>query len=465
MATASPTTTTVNLCRLTVRAPDTTFELAVPVDVQVMDLLPTIVGYAGDNLDEAGLGHSGWVLQRLGEDPLDEESTPDALGLRDGEALYLRPRQEALPPIHFDDLVDSVATTLRERRDTWRPELSRRMLIASLLVLLGTGLALLALPGPAVLRAAVAGFTGAILLAGAASASRAMGDAVAGTALGAAAIPFAAMAGALVPPSSVGTDLFGARLLAGAAAAAGAAALALAVVGASAPLFIGAGVAAVLTAIEGTVMLGFGAPLGHAAALVSVITVFIGVFVPATAFRMSGLRLPPLPGNADQLQEGIEPHEAGNVLRRSAVVDQYATAFYLAIGAVATAGLTGMLRDPGRPGYALMAALSTLGVLHGSRLGGVWPRLALTLPGLYGWTLLALRLGAGLTPGGRLLEFAVLVAVAGGLTLASWTIPGRRMLPHWGHAANLLHSLAAVSLLPLALWVFGLYHYLRGLGG
>ncbi|MFD8723537.1 type VII secretion integral membrane protein EccD [Streptomyces sp. NPDC059629] len=448
-----------------IRAPDTAFDLAVPSDVQIMDLLPSIVQFAGTDLDETGLQHSGWVLQRLGEPPLDEESTPDALGLHDGDALYLRPRDDTLPPIHFDDLVDSVAGALQDRPDTWRPEFSRRMLIAAVLLFLGVGLTLLALSGPRELRCAVAAGTGVLLLAAAASASRAMGDAITGTALGAAAMPFMAMAAALVPPPTVGGDLFGARLLAAGAAAAGTGALALAVVGASAPLFIGTGMAAFLIAVEGLVMLVFGARLSQAAALVSVCTFFFGALVPAVAFRLSGLRLPPLPSNADQLQEGIESHDAENVLKRSVIVNQYTTAFYLSSGVVAMAGLTGMLRDPGLPGCLLMAALGALGVLHGSRLGGLWPRLALTIPGLYAWTLLGLLIGVELGPVGRLAEFAAIVVVAGGLALASWTVPGRRMLPHWAHVANLLHSLAAVSLLPLALWVFGVFGFLRGLGG
>jgi hypothetical protein len=37
------------------------------------------------------------------------------------------------------------------------------------------------------------------------------------------------------------------------------------------------------------------------------------------------------------------------------------------------------------------------------------------------------------------------------------------MLPHWGHAANLAHTLVAISVLPLVLVVFGVYHTLRGL--
>ena len=49
----------------------------------VADLLPTVIGYGGDDLEETGLEHGGWVLQRLGGPPLDPESTLDSLGLRD----------------------------------------------------------------------------------------------------------------------------------------------------------------------------------------------------------------------------------------------------------------------------------------------------------------------------------------------------------------------------------------------
>jgi type VII secretion integral membrane protein EccD len=268
-----------------------------------------------------------------------------------------------------------------------------------------------------------------------------------------------------VPAPTAGDDIFGARLLAAGTAAAGAAAVALAVTGIAAPLYVGAGVATLLTAVEGLVMVGFGSRLSHAAALVSVCAFFLGAFIPTLAFRLSGLHLPPPPSNADQLQEDIEPHEADNVLRRSTIVNQYTTAFYLSLGAVAAAALTGMLRDPGLPGDLLIGALGTLGILHGSRLGGLWPRLSLTLPGLYAWALLSLRIGAGLGSAGRLVEFGALVVVAAGLAVASWSAPGRRMLPHWAHATNVLHSLSAVSLLPLSLWALGFFGHLRGLGG
>ncbi|MGW1230593.1 EsaB/YukD family protein, partial [Streptomyces sp. NPDC002530] len=135
------------LCRLTVRTPERLIDLAVPADVPVADLLPILLDHAGDGLAEKGIEHGGWVLQRLGEKPLDEESTPEALSLRDGETLLLRPRNDALPAIHFDDLVDGVSTTMRERPHGWAARTSRWLLRGAAVVLLAAGLLVPALPG------------------------------------------------------------------------------------------------------------------------------------------------------------------------------------------------------------------------------------------------------------------------------------------------------------------------------
>ncbi|WP_333769024.1 type VII secretion integral membrane protein EccD [Streptomyces sp. IBSBF 2435] len=449
------------LCRLVVRAPSTGFELAVPTDVPVIDLLPTIVGYAGTDLDEAGLEHAGWVLQRLGGAALDDEGTADSLGLHDGDVLYLRPRRAEMPPIHFDDLVDGVATALRERPDSWRPELSRRLLIGFVLALLGAGLAVLALPGAHAPRVAAAVFVAVLLVAGAASAARAVGDTAAGTALGVAAVPFMSLAAALLP-TGAGDDLLGARVLAGAAATTGMAVIAIAVVGSGAPLFLGVALASSTAALGGVAMV-FGVELGHAAAVIAALTVIEGVFVPAVGFRLSGLKLPPLPGNSEQLQEGIEPLAAENVLSRSAITDQYVAALFIAIAALYVGCLTGLTTTGGWPSYALMGSLSLLALLHGRSIGGTTQRLAVTLPGAYGVVLVAVRLGIALPDGTRLVLTAALLLLAGGLAIASWSVPGRRMLPHWGHAADLVHTLVAVSVLPLVLLVFGAYYRLRGI--
>src|SRR3954452_24353186 len=116
------TTTPVSsgdVCRLTVCGPDSRIELAVPVHVPLADLLPAMLVHLDQRLATSGLEHGGWVLQRLGEPPLDEDRGTAALGLYDGDMVYLRPRADQLPPIDFDDLVDGVATAINDRVDRW----------------------------------------------------------------------------------------------------------------------------------------------------------------------------------------------------------------------------------------------------------------------------------------------------------------------------------------------------------
>jgi type VII secretion integral membrane protein EccD len=448
------------LCRLVIRAPESAFELTVPTDVRIADLLPTVVGYAGPELDEAGLVHGGWVLQRLGGDALDGESTADTLELHHGDVLYLRPRNDELPPVHFDDLVDGIATSLRARGDSWRPEMSRTLLLAAVLTLLATCLVVLALPGAQALRVGAAVLVALLLLAGAASAAHAVGDRTAGTAFGLAALLFLGLAAGLLP-SGDDPALLGTRLLAGGAACTGMAALDIAIVGASAAVFLAVGVATTLVAIGGLVMI-LGAPLGHAAAALVVVTIILGTLVPRLGFSLSGLRLPPLPANSEQLQEGIEPLDAAEVMTRSVVAEQYVTALNVALATVYVACLTGLLADHGWAVDTLLLVLGALALLHGRSLGSVPQRLTMMLPGGYAMVLFVVRLSMAM-PAQRLMVVACALLVASGLAVASWTVPGKRMLPHWGQAANLVHSLVAISVLPLVLLVFGLYQTLRGI--
>ncbi|MGO4760411.1 type VII secretion integral membrane protein EccD, partial [Streptomyces sp. 2MCAF27] len=160
-----PESATAGLCRVTVHAPAKSIDLAVPADVPVADLLPTLVSYAGDELAEKGLEHGGWILQRLGGQPLEADRSLESIGLRDGETLYLRPRTDSLPEVVLDDLVDGIATTMQDRPFGWAPKISRRTLLSMLMLTLAAGLVGLALPGPSgELRALAAAAAGMLLL-------------------------------------------------------------------------------------------------------------------------------------------------------------------------------------------------------------------------------------------------------------------------------------------------------------
>lgn len=457
------------LCRLTVRAPSKVIDLAVPSDVPVADLLPAVLGYGGDDLGETGLEHEGWVLQRLGEDPLDQEATLESLGLRDGDTVYLRPRTEALPEVRLDDIVDGISTTMKESRHGWTPQMSRRVLRGLTLVAVIGALVIIALPGgPAVQREITAGAFALLLLAGAAAASRAVGDAAAAALLGVMVGPYLMLAGWSLPGGTLtGPDHYqtlGARLLAASAAEAGASVLALAVVAAYTALFVGATVFAIAGAFGGVLLMAAGMPPEHAASIVVLLAVIFGAFVPSLSFRLSGLRTPPLPTNADQLQEGIEPRSPSAVAARAVLADTWMTALYATVGLTCALCVTALAHGHRLSQLLMAVAVSLLLVLHSRGLGNVWQRLSLVAPAVWGAAMMIAVEVAGADPGGRTLPAVGVASAAVALLITGWIVPGRRLVPYWGRAAEILHSLVAVSLLPLALWVLGVYGELRAIG-
>ncbi|MFI5479650.1 type VII secretion integral membrane protein EccD [Streptomyces rubiginosohelvolus] len=463
-------TQVAELCRLTVRAPAKSIDLAVPADVPVADLLPAVLGYAGDNLEEAGIDHGGWVLQRLGGEPLDEELTLDSYGLRDGDTLYLRPRAEALPEVHLDDLVDGIATTMRDHPFGWTPKVSRWVLLGIVVAILAGGVLVIAWPGGSSLsRSVFATAAGLLLLAGAGAASRAVGDAGAGAALGFMVGPYLALAGWLLPGGELGGphayETLGARLLAASAAMAGGAVLALAVVAAFAALFLSVAVVSLFAAIAAVLLLTTDLAPVHAAGILAVLAVILGAFVPSLAFRMSGMRMPPLPTNAQQLQEGIEPHAASAVSARAILADGWMMSLYGAVGLVGAACVAVLARERELAEIIMTVALCLLLVLHARGLGNIWQRMSLVVPGVFGLLLLVLVAAPAASPGSRLVTAAGLLAAAAAVAIAAWTVPGRRLVPYWGRAGEVLHSALAIAVLPLALWVLGVYGALRAING
>ncbi|MEW2211297.1 type VII secretion integral membrane protein EccD [Streptomyces globisporus] len=463
-------TQVAELCRLTVRAPAKSIDLAVPADVPVADLLPAVLGYAGDNLEEAGIDHGGWVLQRLGGEPLDEELTLDSYGLRDGDTLYLRPRAEALPEVNLDDLVDGIATTMRDHPFGWTPKVSRWVLLGIVVAILAGGVLVIAWPGGSSLsRSVFATAAGLLLLAGAGAASRAVGDAGAGAALGFMVGPYLALAGWLLPGGELGGphayETLGARLLAASAAMAGGAVLALAVVAAFAALFLSVAVVSLFAAIAAVLLLTTDLAPVHAAGILAVLAVILGAFVPSLAFRMSGMRMPPLPTNAQQLQEGIEPHAASAVSARAILADGWMTSLYGAVGLVGAACVAVLARERELAEIIMTVALCLLLVLHARGLGNIWQRMSLVVPGVFGLLLLVLVAAPAASPGSRLVTAAGLLAAAAAVAIAAWTVPGRRLVPYWGRAGEVLHSALAIAVLPLALWVLGVYGALRAING
>lgn len=452
--------TVSGLCRLTVRAPAATIELAVPTDVPIADLLPTILDLCGPGLAEQGLEHEGWVLQRLGAPPLDPDATAGRLDLLDGEVLHLRPRTEAMPTARYDDLVEGVSENLRRATPAWNSRATRAALLAAIAVALAAALLALALPGDHVTRAATAGFAGLLLLGGALSAAQAVGDRAVGTLLALGGVAQLAGAGAIV---ITGTDTGGARLLAGGFAGLAASALATAVV-AWLPPFAATALVSLAAVVAGATTTLGAEPAGAAAAAV-LLALVVGHLAPSLAFRAAGLRLPALPTTAAQLQDDIEPHPAAIVEARSRTAAVVLDATAVGAGLILAVALVGLAAVDDWPARATAAVVSVLLLVHQRGLDALVVRTAALVPGVAGLAGLAVDVTLGLTGPSRVAAGVGGVLVAFAAAVAAASVPGRRVLPYWGRIADLVQTLCAAAVLPLVALTLGAYSALRGIGG
>jgi len=454
-----------DLCRVVVATPQGPIEMALPAGVPVCDLLPVLVAHAtaGQRQDAAD---EPWVLQRLGHAPLNGDLTVAALGVRDGETLYLRPADQKLPAADFDDLVEGLATGMNGRADNWADHMTRWLFLGLSGASLALGLVLLLGGGPVAGRASLAGTASVLLLFAGAVCSRAFGQAAPGLLFGAAAIPYAALAGLLVPSLSGPQPTLGApAVLTGTTAAVLAAVLALGVIGTGRPGFLA--IALSCAAGQAGALLAAVAGLGaaQAAAIVAAAVLAASTFIPTISFRLARLTLPALPTSAADLSDDIEPHRVGQVLAGTDRVDGYVTALFGVVGAVCAGALAVLARAEGPTAAALVVAISWVLLIRSRGLRSAWQRLATILPAVLGLALLTTGLAAGAAwpaPAGATVAALGAAALAAALAHA---MPGRRLLPYWGRLADIAEYAAAIAVLPLTLGVLGAFGWARALGG
>lgn len=464
-----PSDTGTDTCRVTMVAPRVRIDVALPTTVPLASLLPTLLWHSGEQLAEEGLPHGGWALQRASDAPLDTAASVAALGIRDGDILYLRPRQEALPAAVYDDAADAIVTTLRDQARRWRPEHARAAALATMGAAALAGAAMLAgLTTPRLAVAGVAAAAAVLALLGAVSASRAFGDAVAGTVLGAGALPYAFLAGldgAGHAAGPGGGGLHGVtppEFLAGAAA-----------------LLVTAAIAAVAVGDPGSMLTGAlaGGLIGVGCSLLALVTSGAGAaaaaiclalaLTPATApvaYRLAGLPRPAVPTSAEELRQRAEPLDAAAVGARVMTADRVVTAMVAATAVAAVAGIVIMLTARDWGGTALAALASCLLLARARAFASAAQRGWLTGGGLAGLVLFgavaAPRLGSA-GDAGVLCALAVVVAVAAAAAIT----PGRRGAPSARRLVDLLELAGTLATIPLALQVLHVFSLARSLGG
>ncbi|MEU4556726.1 type VII secretion integral membrane protein EccD [Micromonospora violae] len=463
------TVAATDMCRLVVHGPQRQLEVAVPADVPVADLLPVLLSHLGEGLADAGLAHGGWVLQRLGESPLDDESSVASLGLNDGETVYLRPRSEQIPPVHFDDLADGLATGVRSRSGLWRPEMIRWSALGVLVLLLLLGLVVVALPGPPLARAVAAALIALSCLGGAFSCTRAAGDRGFGLVAALGGIAYAFLAGLIAPDAAQNDAALGlgpAHLFTGAVAAGVIALLAGFLLGWAGPFTVGVFSAALYGAVGAGLAAFLNLPTGGAAAVVVVLATVLTVPIPLIAFRLAKIRLAPLPTEPEHLQEEIDPEPSDVLLVQTAQADRYMTGLYLGNGFAVAIAMALLVLADGWAAWTLAVLVAVVRLLALRPMTSAWHRLASAVPSVVGLALMALLVLASASTLARLTVAAGALPIAGLALFAIATkLPNRRIMPYWGRAGDIIQLLSTVATLPILLAQLGAYGAARALAG
>jgi type VII secretion integral membrane protein EccD len=461
-----------DVCRVVLIAPHRTLEVALPQSVPLADLIPVLVQRVtlpgvprrkGRSHRPGLTGHGDWVLQRLGGPPLEEDLTPAALRILDGETLYLRPRGAHLPPAHFDDLIDGLATGLQSRPDRWRDSMTGAMFLILGGIALATCFAVLLDP-EFTGRGTVAGGIAAILLLGAMMFSRGLGDGWAALTLGFAAVPFASLAGWLVPPRPGGVAWLSANMLCASVAASLTALLVIMAVGEHRAVFLAIWIVGAAGSLGGLLAV-IGLTATQAAGTIVTLVLVMSTFAPGIAFRLARLRLPQMPTGAADLSDDIDPYPAPQIMAGAAAADTYLTWISIGVGVSAGGGMAVLARDNSWKAIALVAAVSLVLIVRSRGLGSAWQRASALVPAVLGPALFALYAGTGPDPGTRMLAVIGLVVIAGLMLVLSRAMPGRRMVPHWGRLVDFFEYVFAIAMVVLLLAIYDAYQWARSIAG
>jgi ESX secretion system protein EccD len=458
-----PAVTTVfneAMSRVTIVAPTVRVDLALPVEVPLVHLLPTLLRYAGT--DAESTVHGGWSLARLGQAPFNPERSLSQLQVRDGELLYLQQRDEAAPEAVFDDVVDAIATS-QQRAGVWQPADSRLFALVTGILTLTGGLAALVLSGPPLQIPGVAALICFAVLILAATAAGQNKHPRVSLVLALFAVVYAGAGGLIVLAGEKAiTQLGVAQVLVAGTVTTVAAAIAGVAVRRHGPamLAVGAGGAALALGAELSLLTGLSP--AASAAVIAVLALAVLPSLPTTAFRLARLPMPSVPTGPRDVRDDEESIDTSVALRRS---ERAATLLAAMIGgfAVVEAGAAFVIGIGGAiPGLALAGVLAALLWSRARAFHLRWQRLPLLGGGLVVMAGVLIGADQTLTGPARIATVAVLIGfVASASFIRALESPRRRGSPVWGRAVDLTEIVLTVAVVPLTAWLCQLFAWMQ----
>ncbi|MGH3934996.1 MAG: type VII secretion integral membrane protein EccD [Pseudonocardiaceae bacterium] len=451
---------------MTVVAPCTRIDLALPSDVAVADLVPMVLKMAGESAPDGGSSHGGWCLAKLGGEAIDPDRPLSSLGVVDGDLLQLRRRRDNPPPPLFDDVVEAIAVSVPDSYRPWTEHTARTLgMVAAGLALLASAVALWR-AGPGLGVAVVAGLAAVLVLAGGAVIARVYDQTGIGVLVAGGSLPLGFVSGLYLVPSSVHSEnllVHAENLLLACTLALVLAITSIMVTGAGITPFIASATSAALGALAFLAASLVDRPaVGIAAGAAAVALGGISA-LPRLTIQLSRLPMPQVPGSAQDLQQDSGFPDYRAIERRAGVAHEYMTGMIIGCGTVAAAGAI-LASTGGALGILLSVVVAAVLLLRARSYANRSQAIALLASGMIavaglvtGLLVTAGQSGLPLAVFGGLLVLAVLALVLGVV------LPHRRFSPVVRRSVDVIEATLIAAVLPLALGVMDLYNAFRAL--
>jgi type VII secretion integral membrane protein EccD len=476
-------------CRVTVVAPDSRIDVALPEDVPLADVYPEILRLSGQTQTPGE--PTGYHLVRRDGTVLDAGLPLAAQRVLDGELLALRPFADSLPPAVYDDVVDAIASAVDRDRRRWSDDLMRAAgLVAGVLLLVMMGFVLWfadpighqmhALPG------VIAGCTGTVLVALSGVRARVYDDRASALALGLAGLPHLLIAGSGILAPDAGQGPGRLQFLIGCVTVLVASVLLIVLTPqGDAPFVAAAFVSAVGTLATFGAIITDSSP-SNVASVAAVAAIACVAFLPAWSARFArlpiGFRSPEELSRSDRRSTDHRTDEAPADYQR--IATQARRGHELLLGLVGgcsavVVGCNAVLGFSERTWPQLLALAVGVTTLLRARLFRYTAQVTcLLVAGIVAIALLILGLAlhppvdvyeallrhSGSAPDIHTLWLSASVAGGAALLVAiGLIVPSKGVSPFWGRILDMADAAILLSLVPLCLAVLDVYTEARGM--
>ncbi|GAA3945269.1 type VII secretion integral membrane protein EccD [Streptomyces gulbargensis] len=486
------TTAATGFCRVTVVAPDSRIDVALPEDIAVADVYPEILRLTGQT-QPAG-APTGYHLVRRDGSVLDGARTLAAQQVLDGEVLSLRPFAQSLPPAVFDDVSDAVASAVTRDRHLWSDDLLRGAgLLGGVLLLVLMGFVLWfadpvrhdmhSLPG------VIAGAAGVLLTAFAGVRARVYGDRTTAVALGLGALPLLLIAGSGIIGPDPGQGPGRLQFLLGCVTVLVASVALVALTPSGDAPFVAATFLATVGTLATFLMIVTEATATETAAVCAPVAIGLVAFLPGLSARFArlpiGYAAPRSAADEEFLGETRANDEEDRAVDGERIALQARRGHEMLLGlvggcAAVVVGSAAVLGFAGNVWGQLLALGAGLAMLLRARLFRYTSQVACVLvAGIAAIALLVL--GLSLNPPADLVKEFLMYGDRGGLDIRTiWLaasvaagaalitaigliIPKKGLSPFWGRLLDLAEGFVLLSLVPLCLAVLDVYSAVRSL--